>query len=642
MIKKVLFLALAISMGSLCSAGSVKDSLLTAFATTDSKADKFKILVDVSTIHSDAFELDSALAYAQQALDIAQSLQDPILTGDAYYALGYAYDLNGKLDEAFVQYELSRLEFIQTDDDEKIVQAMNGKGVAAFYAGDYGKALEYYLETLRYAEERGMKKKQADLLQNIANIYRRNSSRHQEALDMYKQSYAIRKALADSSYIEKSVYSIAITYMEMGDFDNAKLYFDTSIYLNQLLKDTAEIGISYNELGHVYFEEHDYDNAKQYLSKAQDYLNASTNQSHICRNLLSLGKVDTAQGKYLSAEGYFKQAYDVVRDTDYDDLKLSAFELLRDAQGKSGQYKLAFENSLRYEEVYNRLKSSEREKFVEELQTEYGVDQKEKQIEIQELKLLQASNQRRTYILLMSLLGLGVLSLVGFLYSKNRTNKILNQQKDQIQKSLDEKEILLREIHHRVKNNLQVISSLLKLQSRTVDDAAALSALQEGQNRVKSMSLIHQNLYQEDNLTGVDVKDYFEKLTRHLFDSYKVSKDNIDLQFDICDIRLDVDTVIPLGLILNELISNALKYAFDQTEKGILSIRLVESADQLILQVEDNGKGLQEVRQHIEDSTSFGYSMIHTFADQLDGKLEFRSEKGTKVSLTLREYPKVA
>ena len=270
------------------------------------------------------------------------------------------------------------------------------------------------------------------------------------------------------------------------------------------------------------------------------------------------------------------------------------------------------------------------------------MDQKEKQIEIQELKLLQASNQRRTYILLMSLLGLGVLSLVGFLYSKNRTNKILNQQKDQIQKSLDEKEILLREIHHRVKNNLQVISSLLKLQSRTVDDAAALSALQEGQNRVKSMALIHQNLYQEDNLTGVDVKDYFEKLTRHLFDSYKVSKDNIDLQLDICDIRLDVDTVIPLGLILNELISNALKYAFDQTEKGILSIRLVESTDQLILQVEDNGKGLQEVRQNVEDATSFGYSMIHTFADQLDGKLEFRSEKGTKVSLTLREYPKVA
>lgn len=642
MIQKVLFLALAISMGSLCRAGSVKDSLLTALESTESMPGKFKILVDVSTLHSDAFELDSALFYAQQALDIAQSLQDPILSGEAYYALGYAYDLNGKLDEAFEQYELSRLEFIQTDNDEKIVQAMNGKGVAAFYAGDYGKALEYYLETLRYAEERGMKKRQADLLQNIANIYRRNSARQQESLDMYKRSYAIRKSLADTTFIARSVYSIAITYMEMGDFDNAKLYFDTSIYLNQLLKDTAEIGISYNELGHAYFEEQDYDNAKQHLSKAHDYLKASTNQSHIYRNLLSLGKVDTAQGKYLSAEGYFKQAYSVVRDTDYDDLKLSAFELLRDAQGKSGQYKLAFENSLRYEEVYNRLKSSEREKFVEELQTEYGVDQKEKQIEIQELKLLQASNQRRTYILLMSLLGLGVLSLVGFLYNKNRTNKILNQQKDQIQKSLDEKEILLREIHHRVKNNLQVISSLLKLQSRTVDDAAALSALQEGQNRVKSMALIHQNLYQEDNLTGVDVKDYFEKLTRHLFDSYKVSKDNIDLQLDICDIRLDVDTVIPLGLILNELISNALKYAFDQTEKGILSIRLVESTDQLILQVEDNGKGLQEVRQNVEDATSFGYSMIHTFADQLDGKLEFRSEKGTKVSLTLREYPKVA
>ena len=177
--------------------------------------------------------------------------------------------------------------------------------------------------------------------------------------------------------------------------------------------------------------------------------------------------------------------------------------------------------------------------------------------------------------------GIGLLALTlfggvifSFYRSKRKSEKELAQKNEIISEALAEKELLLKEIHHRVKNNLQVISSLLYLQSDYIKDEKALSAIQEGRNRVQSMAIIHQNLYQEDNLTGIQVKDYFEKLTQSLFNSYKVQADQIELQLDIEAINLDVDTVIPLGLVVNELITNSLKYAFPENQAGYLKIAL--------------------------------------------------------------------
>jgi two-component sensor histidine kinase len=124
-----------------------------------------------------------------------------------------------------------------------------------------------------------------------------------------------------------------------------------------------------------------------------------------------------------------------------------------------------------------------------------------------------------------------------------------------------------------VKNNLQVISSLLSLQSRTLEDKVAAAALRDSQNRVVSMALIHQNLYQEGKLIGVSAREYLEKLARGLFDSYNINSDKIKLTLDVDDMKLDVDQVIPLGLIINELLTNSLKYAFDQ-EGGNIELRL--------------------------------------------------------------------
>ncbi len=207
-----------------------------------------------------------------------------------------------------------------------------------------------------------------------------------------------------------------------------------------------------------------------------------------------------------------------------------------------------------------------------------------------------------------------------------------------LSKAIDEKNILLREIHHRVKNNLQVISSLLKLQSGYMKDDAAIQAIAEGRSRVQSMALLHQNLYREDNLTGVNMQEYFDNLIQGLFDTYNISADRIQLHKNIASLDLDVDTVVPLGLITNELISNALKHAFPGNTPGNLYVELFEQSGNLILKVRDDGNGFTSS----STQEGFGNKLIQSLSQKLEADITTRSTSGTEITLTIRAYRKAA
>jgi two-component system, sensor histidine kinase PdtaS len=156
------------------------------------------------------------------------------------------------------------------------------------------------------------------------------------------------------------------------------------------------------------------------------------------------------------------------------------------------------------------------------------------------------------------------------------------------------------------------------------------------------MALLHQNLYQDDNLTGVDVKNYIELLTQSLFNSYNINKDAIALTTNIQNIQLDVDTVIPIGLIVNELISNALKYAFTETEKGLIEISLLHSTNQLLLEVKDNGKGMPAEWNYNSVSASLGYQLIKSFVQKMKGELLVNSNNGTHIKIIINKYKLIA
>lgn len=203
----------------------------------------------------------------------------------------------------------------------------------------------------------------------------------------------------------------------------------------------------------------------------------------------------------------------------------------------------------------------------------------------------------------------------------------------QIQHSLKEKEILLREIHHRVKNNLQTISSLLDLQAESIKDSAALEAFRSSQSRIRSMALIHERLYKSENLSRIIAQEYIKNLIDYLEATYDSQAGNIKLKTNVQNIMLNLDTAIPCGLIINELVSNSMKYAFPGDRAGTIEVSLlVSSADSIRLSVKDDGIGIP-ADITVKNSPSLGLQLVFLLAKQINGTLIIERKNGTKVEL---------
>ena len=214
------------------------------------------------------------------------------------------------------------------------------------------------------------------------------------------------------------------------------------------------------------------------------------------------------------------------------------------------------------------------------------------------------------------------------------TEKTISEQK--LKESLKEKEVLLKEVHHRVKNNLQVISSILNLQSSYVKDEKILDILRESQNRIKSMSFIHESLYQTTNFSEINFSEYIMSLSKNLVHSYGIYDDLVDLKLSVGDISLNLDLSIPCGLIINELVSNAIKYAFLDKEKGEINIRLFEKNDNVHLIVQDNGLGLPKEINY-KDTDSLGLQLVITLVEQISGTVELDNNKGARFTIIFKK-----
>jgi PAS domain S-box-containing protein len=204
-----------------------------------------------------------------------------------------------------------------------------------------------------------------------------------------------------------------------------------------------------------------------------------------------------------------------------------------------------------------------------------------------------------------------------------------------IKESLEEKEVLLQEIHHRVKNNLQIISSLLNLQTYYVEGEESINVLKDSQNRVKTMAIVHEKLYQSPNLKDINFKEYIEDLISGLFYSYGIESKNIKTEINLEDLKIDIDTAIPCGLIINELVTNCLKYAFPD-KKGILKVELTPKSDYINLIVADNGVGLPP-HINIENTNTLGLKMVNSLVHQLEGTLKLNRTSGTEFIIKFKE-----
>ncbi len=205
---------------------------------------------------------------------------------------------------------------------------------------------------------------------------------------------------------------------------------------------------------------------------------------------------------------------------------------------------------------------------------------------------------------------------------------------DEINRSLQEKEILLNEIHHRVKNNMQIITSLLKLQSQSIKDKRSLELFQNSQNRVRSMALIHEKLYRTKDFSSIDFGEYIRSLTTHLLISYHILPSQIEIDVNIKDIIFNMNVAIPCGLIINELVTNSIKHAFSNCRGGKIKVSITKKGTNgYLLIVKDNGKGLPPEAIELEDPTTLGLQLVSSLVSQLKGTLQYQFKNGAIFSI---------
>ena len=223
---------------------------------------------------------------------------------------------------------------------------------------------------------------------------------------------------------------------------------------------------------------------------------------------------------------------------------------------------------------------------------------------------------------------------VGFAISRDITDSKSNE--IQLLKDLKEKDMLLKEIHHRVKNNFMIISSLLSLQSKFIEDEKYQELFKESQNRVRSMAIIHERFCKSSDLKKIDFGDYIRTLANDLYNTYVIDTSLIKLNIDVNDVQLDINTSIPLGLIVNELITNSLKHAFPQDLCGEINVKFHKQDKKYLLEVDDDGTGFPKDINY-NNTDSLGLKLVTSLTEQIDGEIEFNNISGTSFKIIVKE-----
>ncbi|SHG70098.1 tetratricopeptide repeat-containing sensor histidine kinase [Winogradskyella jejuensis] len=343
-------------------------------------------------------------------------------------------------------------------------------------------------------------------------------------------------------------------------------------------------------------------------------------------------------GKTKEAITYFKKSlsYNDKNISPYS--KIISYENLHRAFYDSKDYVKAIETLRAKETIVNTIRQNETLERVEELEVRYEAEKKANEVQLLKAENTTKEKQRQLYLIL-AISGLIIATLFAyFAYKFKKQKHVLSIQKKELEKTINEKNVLFKEIHHRVKNSLQVVSSLLFLQSQNIDDTQAKEAIKDAQNRVRSLTLIHQKLYSKKHLVGVETKDYITDLTQDIFSSHQLESQNINTELDIENLVLSIDTLSPIGLILNELITNVLKHAFKENQEiNNLHIKFYKNNGSLILKVEDNGVGYNAKNGR---KNSFGLKLINSLSKKLDATftIKAKTDKGTEANLTINDF----
>jgi two-component sensor histidine kinase len=438
---------------------------------------------------------------------------------------------------------------------------------------------------------------------SIGNI-ESNKKKLNEALNYYQKSLNYTDDNINKAYVSTNM---GIIYAEKKDYLKAKHNFQNTIKIYEGLNFTNELAISYYDLGYLEYSFNHYTSAIEYYKSSLKIAQTDNNAINMMWAYDGLSKVYKAQNKFKDA---------LIYSENFHKINDSLNNIQKDEELKNIEINLEKEKQSLI--IENQIKEIEEANIREELYKE-------------RINKSQLKNR---------LLGLGlfiicVLGGIGYvIYRKvKKQNSLLKEQKKIINKSLLEKEILLKEIHHRVKNNLQIISSLLNLQSNRIDNEEIQSLLNESKDRIQAIALVHDKLYKSNDFTSINFKEYLLEILNQQKNIYLQPTKKMEIITDCEAIKLKLDIAVPLGLIASEIITNAFKHAFNDVLNPILNIKLNQIDNNKVkLTINDNGKGLP-FDFDINNPNTLGMELITALSEQINSSIYFKNYNGTQFTV---------
>ncbi len=600
--KQLLFIVLIVICPSLAfgkkEGRSLIDSLLQEIKTAKHDTDKVKMLNKVSFNYR-MINGDSTVLYGKQALNLAQEAGFKSGIAMAYKCIGTGYIVKDDPDKA-LEFKIKSLEIYEELKNDYFISRGFGEVGAVYYQQkSYAKALDYMGKAVEQASRNGDKIAVADNSYNMGCIY--------QLLGNYEKA------------LERELLAF-------------KMYGEIHININEARVLTG--------IGNAYLGQKKYDSALSNFLRSLEICKAANNEYDYANNIGNIGTAyysmaadsplqtkagynATGKAANLKKAIFYLDSAVVMYRKNGDKDALMEFSLtLSKALSEAGRYKDALDIFREYSNVKDSVFSNDKRLGFAAQETKRETGLKEKQIQINVLAMQEKRNERIIFIIGLALLGLTVAVVYSYFKAQKRTNAIQRE-------TLRQKEILMKEVHHRVKNNLQVVGTLLDLQLNTVSDEIARQAIKESGSRLKAMSLIHQQLYQQDNITQIECSNFANYLHAQLNAIFNKKGMEITWNNKIPPTILDIDTAVPLGLIINELITNSYKYAFSGST-GSIDVWLKQEIDGYKFFYRDSGPGLP-TGVTTANLKSLGMLIIKSLSKQIGGAFTYLPEERTFV-----------
>lgn len=598
--------------------------------------------------YSDIGEMKLALENYNKSLKIYKEANNKDGVATIYNNIADMYDKKGEEKEA-ITYYLKSYEFIkQVGNKNSEAYILQNIGICYGETGSIKLGLEYLFKSLKMFEELKDKKGLYYSFSNIGGIYHRDKD-YKLAEEYFLKSLNSAVEVNYVPGIGASHYRLGNIFIQKEEFDKAKSSFFKAI---TILEKTSEYRMWANSLiglagtykkqrvtdSAVYF----YKKGLKLADKAQFKLGRST-------AIVALADINYTLGNKVEARKLGEEGFKMVKEIGYIVEMKNVSELLYKIYKDLGLKSEALEmhelfvkmnDSIKSEEAQRALIRSQLNKEYEELKAkdslEFAKRNRTNELTITKNEA-QLSKERmvRYTLVIVSIMLIAVAFLFYRNYHKKKQHSVRVEKENTVLEAKNkEKELLMHEIHHRVKNNLQIVSGLLKMPQKSIHDTGALEVMDESRQRIHSISLIHKLLYEKNDLTHINAKEYVNELCHEVLKSFTLPDQQINLKLDVSDVKMEVDQFLPLALILNELLLNSIKYAFKKVDDPEIRIHLEQKEKDIIFNFSDNGK--EDASELIKAKNSFGTKMIFSLTSQLNGLINVYFKEGTNISINFK------